>query len=80
MFISADTENLYVYETLDHLIHSRKAHNDSLCKIQFASFVLELSDNNEICKIIKDRSGIFRDETKYETKKIVKIIEILLEK
>lgn len=44
-----------------------------------AYFAAELLEDIKTCKIVKERSGVFRENGEYNTKKMLKIIEILME-
>ena len=46
----------------------------------YTSFIaLELSKDAKSCKFVKDRSGLFNLNREYNTKKVLKIVQILME-
>jgi len=71
------TQMLYVFKSQEHM--SEAITSRGLVAMYMAHFALELSDDTKSCKVVKDRSGLFRENTEYKTKKMLKIIELLME-
>ena len=72
------TRMLYVFKSQEHMSEAITSDGWSrpLC---MADFAFELSEEAKKCKMVKDRSGLFRQDVEYKTKKMLKIIEILME-
>jgi hypothetical protein len=48
-------------------------------KMQFAQYALKLSEDAKTCHMIKDRTATFNDQIGHSTKKMLKMIEIMLD-
>ena len=68
---------LYVYRTPEHMMEAIKGSSHRL--MMFSEYALETLDDGVMCKVIKDRSGMLNTEFRHPTKKILKIIKILID-
>ena len=79
MFVLAKHNILYVYHTYEHLSAVLGRHEDSTMPLQYSFIALKLSDDKETCTVLKDRFCIFDKNNSFKTKKMLKIVEILME-
>ena len=80
MIVLHEAGMIYVYNSTDHLAEAMKRpYGGSLRPMQMASFAFKLSDDQTQCMVLKDRSGCINQNWTYDTKKVLKIVQILME-
>lgn len=78
MYMLGDRTNLYIYANQDHMMEALRPSHD-LRKMQMAQYVLCLSEDTKTCYVVKDRTGTFNTNNSHPTKKMLKMIQILLD-
>lgn len=77
MYMLGDRTNLFIYATPEHMLAACRGHGTS--KMQMAQYALVLSEDTKTCHVVKDRTGTFNQNIDHPTKKMLKMIEILLD-
>ncbi len=72
------TRMLYIFRTQEHMSEAITSPG-GMMPMYMAHFALELSEDIKTCKVVKDRFGLFNPSTEFNTKKMLKIVEILME-
>jgi len=72
------TRMIYVFKSQEQMSEAITACG-GMRAMYMAYFALEISEDSKKCKVVKDRSGLFNQGVEYKTKKMLKIIEILME-
>ena len=78
MYMLGDRTNLYIYATQDHMMEALRGPS-SMRKMQMAQYALVLSEDVKACHVIKDRTSTFNSQISHPTKKMLKMIEIMLD-
>ena len=79
MYVLGDKSTIYIYATQDYMMEAMRVPEYSMRKMQFAQYALKLSEDAKTCHIIKDRTATFNDQIGHSTKKMLKMIEIMLD-
>lgn len=79
MFMLGDRTNLYIYVNQDHMMEALRPNNLHTRKMQMAQYVLVLSEDTKTCHVVKDRTGTFNQNNAHPTKKMLKMIQIMLD-
>jgi len=77
MYMLGDRTNLFIYATQEHMLEACRGHG--MRKMQMAQYALVLSEDVKTCHIVKDRTGTFNENNSHSTKKMLKMIEILID-
>ena len=73
------TRTLHVYHSREHLNAAITSCSGGMRAMYMAQFAIELSEDGKKCKVVKDRFGLFNQAVEFDTKKMLKIVEILME-
>lgn len=73
-----ETRTIYVFETFEHMSYAIKSKYDTQYML-YAHAALGLSEDTETCTVLKDRSGLLNLGVSCNTKKMLKMLEILVE-
>lgn len=79
MYILGDKSTIYVYATQEYMMEAMRIPEYNMRKMQFAQYALKLSEDTKECYVIKDRTATFNDKINHPTKKMLKMIEIMLD-
>ena len=77
MYMLGDKTNLFIYATPEHMLAACRGHGGS--KMQMAQYALTLSEDVKTCYVVKDRTATFNQNINHPTKKMLKMIQILLD-
>lgn len=77
MYMLGDKTNLFIYATPEHMLEACRGPETR--KMQMAQYALTLSEDVKTCYVIKDRTGTFNKNIDHPTKKMLKMIEIMLD-
>ena len=77
MYMLGDKTNLFIYATPEHMLAACRGHGGS--KMQMAQYALTLSEDVKTCYVVKDRTATFNQNIAHPTKKMLKMIQILLD-
>ena len=77
MYVLGNNDMLYVYATEDHMIEA--IHGYDTRKMQYAQYALKLHHDPKDCQVIKDRTATFNASMDHSTKKMLKMIKIMLD-
>lgn len=69
---------LMFYRSVDYLSEAVRREGYMEC-VQLADYTIKLSDDGKTCFVVKDRSGLLQLGSQHQVKKMLKIIEILME-
>lgn len=77
MNILGNNNILYIYANEEHMLEGMRGYETR--KMQFAQYALKMSEDLKLCNIIKDRTATFNAENTHSTKKMLKMIKIMLD-
>ena len=77
MYMLGDKTNLFIYATAEHMMEACRGHE--MRKMQMAQYALTLSEDTKTCYVIKDRTATFNASMDHSTKKMLKMIKIMLD-
>ena len=77
MYMLGDKTNLFIYATAEHMLEACRGHETR--KMQMAQYALTLSEDVKTCYVVKDRTATFNQNINHPTKKMLKMIQILLD-
>lgn len=77
MYMLGDKTNLFIYATSEHMLEACRGLETR--KMQMAQYALTLSEDVKTCYVVKDRTATFNQNINHPTKKMLKMIEIMLD-
>lgn len=77
MYVLGNSNILYVYANQEHMLEAMQGYE--MRKMQFAQYALKMSEDLKNCQVIKDRTATFNENTTHPTKKMLKMIKIMLD-
>jgi hypothetical protein len=77
MYMLGNKTNLFIYATAEHMLEGCRGPETR--KMLMAHYALTLSEDIKTCYVVKDRTATFNQNIAHPTKKMLKMIKILLD-